>query len=546
MADLGGLELGYLPHGAFDVSGDEYVRCGCCGYGGCDVRVSSCGCTLHAVRDPKTFLRSPHSWWSFLLFLWFLFCFIKQRCIQLTQSGPLQVCPLCHKPTDELMLLAMSFREIDDAQHASVPNKKSRKRKADNSSETTANDPRTGRWTNEETMLCDKLMHHFNLGELPVADSVKLNEFLGGMLKSKQSRLTKKMKNAKLSTKLFRRSTGCLSRISAREFSEVEERFFASILDLQQRAEIKFHMQREWREQFSRVCAALQQPLDTESWLLSVEEMDRRSSKARDAARMAKRKVMMGVALEEDSRNLGAGIFIEKSLADQQGIGADDFEKELLDDLVDTKTTPTEHENSSVLHSAPFLVKVTSYMQRHKVPFEHVDLWVPSYVNNEDDTGTICRLCYAGNSTSDKIVVDHDAVRALTPDERFNFLSFGDYSQKFSFNVGCGLPGRVYEDSRSSWVRNLHTVPRSQFERCGGANQWSIKTALGLPIASPNVGRIVVVLYSCHDRVVDGDLVTRLSDEFTRVRNDWFYCSAFSHFFHFFFRCSSCLLLDGN
>jgi hypothetical protein len=29
---------------------DEYVRCSRCGYGGCDVRVSSCGCTLHAVR----------------------------------------------------------------------------------------------------------------------------------------------------------------------------------------------------------------------------------------------------------------------------------------------------------------------------------------------------------------------------------------------------------------------------------------------------------------------------------------------------------------
>lgn len=35
--------------------GDEYVRCVKCGYGGCDVRVSGCGCTLHAVSG-KIFL----------------------------------------------------------------------------------------------------------------------------------------------------------------------------------------------------------------------------------------------------------------------------------------------------------------------------------------------------------------------------------------------------------------------------------------------------------------------------------------------------------
>lgn len=33
------------------INGDEYVRCSRCGYGGCDVRVVGCGCTLHAVRS---------------------------------------------------------------------------------------------------------------------------------------------------------------------------------------------------------------------------------------------------------------------------------------------------------------------------------------------------------------------------------------------------------------------------------------------------------------------------------------------------------------
>lgn len=49
------VDLGYLPpvesfDGSMAMDGDEYVRCSRCGFGGCDVRVSSCGCTLHAVR----------------------------------------------------------------------------------------------------------------------------------------------------------------------------------------------------------------------------------------------------------------------------------------------------------------------------------------------------------------------------------------------------------------------------------------------------------------------------------------------------------------
>jgi hypothetical protein len=31
------------------MNGEEYVRCNRCGHGGCDIRVSGCGCTLHAV-----------------------------------------------------------------------------------------------------------------------------------------------------------------------------------------------------------------------------------------------------------------------------------------------------------------------------------------------------------------------------------------------------------------------------------------------------------------------------------------------------------------
>lgn len=260
--------------------------------------------------------------------------------------------------------------------------------------------------------------------------------------------------------------------------------------------------------------------------------MDKRSSIARDAARMTKRKLMMGVALRTDTKNLQEGVFIEKTDAETRTFGAmesansdndKDIEKEILNMLSgDGSLGPAldTNEQSSLLHSAPFLAKVTSYLQRHAVPFEHVDLWVPSFVPGDgvQEAEAACRLCYAGNATTDKVIGDNNkSTRPILPDEQFNLYSFGDYSQKFSFNVGCGLPGRVYESGHPTWEQFVHNAPDHHFERCGGAAQCGIKTVLGIPVASPNVGRIVVVLYSCFDRAKDEDLVHRLSEEFTRV-----------------------------
>lgn len=452
------------------------------------------------------------------------------------------VCPNCEKPTHGLVLFPMSFREIDEAHRTAsalpkASKNRGRKRKG-GAGELGVDDKgsyiserRTGRWTTEEMAYCDKVMAKFESGEIPVANGVKLNEFLGNMLKSKQSRLTKKMKNAKLSSKTFQRKSGVLGLDDAREFSELEEAFFHAVTDHLERAEIKFHMQKEWREQFSRVCATVGQPLDADSWLSSVEEMDRRASQAKDAARMAKRKLMMGVALRTDSRNPDHGVFIEKTEAEVRASGHGhggeenhddhDVEDELLNMLAEEKTVVRDMDvngKSSLLHSAPFLAKVTAYLQRHGVPFEHIDVWVPSFVPETEGDQRPCRLCYAGSATTEKLVgEDGKSTRPLTTEEQFNLFAFGDYSQKFSFDVGCGLPGRVYESGRPTWEQSVHNAPHNHFERCGGAFQWGIKTVVGIPIASPSVGRIVVTLYSCFDRPKDEDIVARLSEEFTRV-----------------------------
>lgn len=119
----------------------------------------------------------------------------------------------------------------------------------------------------------------------------------------------------------------------------------------------------------------------------------------------------------------------------------------------------------------------------------------------------------------DKVVPPGGAgpAQPMNDEMKFNLLSFGDYSQKFSFDVGCGLPGRVYMSGICTWEQNVQIAPTSHFERCGGANQWGIKTVVGIPVASPNVGRIIVLLYSVHNRKKCETLASKLKNEFTNL-----------------------------
>jgi len=441
----------------------------------------------------------------------------------------------------------MDFSEIDQAKAAAASMAPSSKRGKKRKNATIArlnpstsgaeeggdgSDLRTGRWTQEETQYCDKLIEKYEKGELPVADGIKLNDFLSNMLKSKQSRLTKKMKNAKLSAKSYKHEAGYIvNDAEAREFSQLEVDFYESIQCDLERAEIRFHLQKEWRELFSAYCVSMGQKLDADAWLSSVEELDRRVSQAKDAARMARRKVMMGYALSQDLRNPERGVFIEQSISTEDHGGSQDImssSQAAMQVSASQKRQRNGRERSLKDFSSPFVGKVIQYIQRHQIPFEHIDAWVPSFVSQPDEANAEvpsagspeqqCRLCFAGFATTE-VQVPPDGGRpvSLSNQEQFDLLSFGEYSSKFSFDVGCGLPGRVYSTGICSWEQGVENAPNHQFERCGGAAQWGIKTVLGVPIPSPNVGRVVVLLYSRHDRPRDPELVRRVTEELTKL-----------------------------
>lgn len=80
----------------------------------------------------------------------------------------------------------------------------------------------------------------------------------------------------------------------------------------------------------------------------------------------------------------------------------------------------------------------------------------------------------------------------------YSFHEFGAYSDNFSFEPGNGLPGRVYTSGQIAWDTNIDEADPKNFERAGGAKMYGVKTAVGIPLSTPLVGRIVVAMYSRH------------------------------------------------
>lgn len=428
---------------------------------------------------------------------------------------------------------------------------------------------RTGRWTEEEIAFVDFLVSAFDKGRLPLPHGIKLNEFLGDILLCKSSRLTKKMKNAKLSTRSFvlSRPESTAVRSDCAVLSGLQEKFLMSIPSKATQLELRFNMIKQWRTHFSNLCVQVgYQFLDGKDWVSSLDEMESRASRVEENARKMRRR-QMGLALQTDGSSLAnPSVFISGIKADRassqmeplafndelakrsrllsssdedaalQGNGDEDFFPMLstslgggispllqsqpqprartfsedfdavLNDLIGSEQEPPPAQplrqlqgpssrSSSPSHSScgPFLDAVVAYMENSNLPFQHVDVWVPSFLPRSTDGPSKAvdmeqlRLFHAGYNTRG----DLDGSLA------FSLNEFGVYSENFSFEPGHGLPGRVYSSGQASWETYVDESDPSRFERAGGAKIYGVKTAFGVPLKTPMVGLIVVVLYSC-------------------------------------------------
>lgn len=472
---------------------------------------------------------------------------------------------------------------------------------------------RTGRWTSEEVSFGDFIVTSFDRGQLPIPHGVKLNEFLGEMLLCKSSRLTKKMKNAKLSTRSYklRSPTNDRAGLDCSLICRLEQEFLASLGSEPIRLELVFNITKMWRTHFSNLCLQVGfSKLDTKDWMASVEKMETRAAEAENFIRKARRR-RMGLALKKGVVNDSSGVFsarmdnnifplsstislqnmvttmkddVRESSGSSKGIRIDHNTNPIAPNLtLNSNTTykiqdfvaadaqnskgicqllPNKFDLSSqgllnsrnrfmsddfsvnmeelvdVLGSLPssddyaiinqkeavddfkpsasrgqFLDKIMTYIEDENLPFQHIDVWAPSFVHNkgmEQNNQTATKQVSSPTESSSLRLLNagHATRRDTSASLYLQLNEFGQYSSKFSFVPGAGFPGRVFLSGKPSWEFRLDKHNRLYFERSAGAKVYGIKTAMGIPF-STGVGRVIVVFYSTKEMPEDLALLSR-------------------------------------
>lgn len=448
---------------------------------------------------------------------------------------------------------------------------------------------RTGRWTEEEIAFVDFVLEAYDSGKLPIPHGVKLNELLCDLLLCKSSRLTKKMKNAKLSVRSYkiRSVAGGYPVLDLEMMSTLQDQFLESINQESTRLELRFNMKKMWRSHFSNLCLQVGcNMLDASSWIASLEDMELRGAQAEENIRKARRR-RMGEALKADIRAAPQGVFfagmpvkrpescqrlndeepntkrvkaevvasttglqssngssgtIGTTVTDFSGASSEegseaDFIQNMLDMSTDHGNSLHPQESSDYFAIAelfgefaesesrpiaaehqprpyqnvrnncgPFLDEIVTYMETNNLPFQHADVFVPSYPPTGQGKEGELRLFHAGHVTRS----DLDPVNFCQVHE------YGEYSVKFSFAPGVGLPGRVFASGEPSWESGIHMADPKVFERAGGAKVYGIKTALGIPLVTSAIGKIVVSMYSTHELEKDPVMMEKIKTDFAK------------------------------
>ena len=439
---------------------------------------------------------------------------------------------------------------------------------------------RTGRWTNEEISFVDFLLGAFDRRTLPLPHGVKLNEFLGDVLLCKSSRLTKKMKNARLSTRSYELSPPMPNSpgLDCAMMSSLQEKFLQSVSSEPTQLELLFNITKLWRTHFSNLCLQVGYNfLEAGDWINSLEAMERRASEAEESIRKARRK-RMGLALKTDVRSSNPGVFFanvpvegrDRAPKPQQPAGADNHAPQMphsvsfttsnekqsvssddsgedadfishmlelsnqpgldgqrnrlmsidlamgLDDFVDPPAASSETQvakkSSHYQENGPFLREVVRFLEDNDLPFVHVDIWVPSFLSKSQE-GASAHGSTGGDDQQLRLFHAGYATRSdINQSVAMQFNEFGEYSTKFSFAPGVGLPGRVFSEGVPIWSKRVDRADPKLFERAGGARIYGVKTVLSIPLNS-SIGKLVVCLYTTTDLDQNDALVEKCLDE---------------------------------
>lgn len=312
---------------------ESEICCGLCGHNECEVKILSCGCSLHARCVPVTLLAQYRKAVEFK-----------------THTTSQFSCPTCNSEVTGFYINPLSLTDLEKAgslNHSDWINEmgamnKKRKRGingdpeynmnieaseesvhasaspfllwSDSSSEKeTQNEKfhfRTGRWSPSEIEYVDQLIQCFDQSTLALPHGIKLNELLRDLLMCKSSRLTKKMKNAKLSQRSYK-----LGHIPAlhdfAEVSKAQQAFLDSVSSPVTRLVLKFNISRTWRIHFSNLCLQSgYDALENQDWLNSLDELDKRVTDAEESVRKYRRNRLIKALRNDTLQESLDGVYI--------------------------------------------------------------------------------------------------------------------------------------------------------------------------------------------------------------------------------------------
>lgn len=156
-------------------------------------------------------------------------------------------------------------------------------------------------------------------------------------------------------------------------------------------------------------------------------------------------------------------------------------------------------------HCGPFLTQIMHYIEQHNMPFQHADVWVPSFDNESSSSNDNLKLFHAGYVTRN----DMDWTVSSQLDH------FGEESTKVTFYPGNGIPGRVFWSGEHEWQRHLDSTTPDVFLR--SACRYGVKTCFCFPLATSVIGKICVAMYSTADHEEDRHMVNSCIQDLARL-----------------------------
>jgi hypothetical protein len=370
---------------------------------------------------------------------------------------------------------------------------------------------RMGHWTEDETKFVNFLVHAFENGCLPLANGVRLHEFLCSMLLCKTSRLTKKMRNARLSTKMYQLKVTSDPALDCNMLSTLQEKFLRSVQDEATKLELRFVMEKTWRQMLYNLCVQVgYASMDATGYL----------SNKRGGIFLSKR----GVMDETDYALTGIMLPSPKSDSSKTFISCSDCDdtihqnnysmlaghghqptnsleefSNIFDELLCPQKGATDQANRMMASTemkrvgSILLQEVLKYLETKNLPFEHIDIWFPFAVPKSNQVlEKETTLVHSGYATR------HD----LHPVLLSQLQEYGGYSSQFSVSLGVGLPGRVFQSRTPLWICRLDEAELHIFERTMGAKAFGIKTGVGFPLCLGGdtvSDTIVIAMYSIFD-----------------------------------------------